>query len=163
MIIAISIISFVLEGFVSNFISLNSLFMPLFTLMSLIIIFPYFNENIKPYLITSFIIGVFYDVIYTNTVVIHGLLFLLIAFVIIKLNVIFSNNWVNVMIMALICIIVYRITSFGILVITNTIPLNGLILLKSIYQSILLNLVFVTLAFIITDEISFKLKIKKSN
>lgn len=163
MIIIVSIISFILEAFVSNIVSLNGLFMPLFTLMSLIIIFPYFNENIKPYLITSFIIGVFYDIIYTNTVVIHGILFLLIAFLIIRLNVVFSSNWINVMIMALVCIIAYRIASFSILVITNTIPLNFIVLLKSIYQSILLNLIYVVLAFLITDHISFKLKIKKSN
>ena len=80
------IISFVLDSIISNFLSINTLFAPLFTLMSLVIVYPYFNGNNKNFLITSFVTGVAYDLIYTNTIVIHGLLFVAIAFLIIRLN-----------------------------------------------------------------------------
>jgi len=163
MIVAVIIISFILDSIVSNFISLNSLFMPLFTLMSLIIVYPYFNGKIKYYLVTCFITGLCYDLIYTDTIVIHGFLFLLTGFIITRLNLIFSNNYLNVIIMAIITIIFYRVVSYGLLLITNNIPFSFVILLKSIYHSLILNIIFIFLAFMITDRISFKFKIKKSD
>ncbi|MBR2834047.1 MAG: rod shape-determining protein MreD [Bacilli bacterium] len=156
------IISFVLDSIISNFISLNSLFAPLFTLMSLIIVYPYFNGNHKNFLVTSFVTGVFYDLIYTNTIVIHGLLFVAIGFIIIKLNTIFSNNYLNVLIMAVISIIIYRLISYGLLLITNNVSFSWVILLKSIYQSLIINIFYILLAFMITDRLSFRFKIKKS-
>ena len=163
MIPATIIISFVFDSIISNFISLNTLFAPLFTLMSLIIVYPYFNGKHKNFLITSFFTGVAYDIIYTNTIVIHGLLFLAIGFIIIRLNVIFSNNYLNVVIMAIISIIIYRLVSYGLLLITNNISFNWIILLKSIYQSFIINVIYILLAFMITDRISFIFKIKKSD
>ena len=157
------IISFVLDSIVSNFISINTLFAPLFTLMSLIIVYPYFNYNHKHFIITAFITGMAYDLIYTNTIIIHGLLFIAIAFLIIKLNVVFSNNYLNVVIMAIISIIVYRLISYGLLLITNNISFNWIVLLKSIYQSLLINIIYILLTFMITDRISFALRIKKSD
>lgn len=157
------IISFILDSIISNFISLNTIFAPLFTLMSLIIVYPYFNGNHKNFLITAFFTGFAYDIIYTNTIVIHGLLFIAIAFIIIRLNIIFSNNYLNVIIMAIISIIIYRLISYGLLLITNNISFNFVILLKSIYQSLIINIIYILLAFMITDRISFILKIKKSD
>ena len=157
------IISFILDSIVSNFLSTNTLFAPLFTLMSLIIVYPYFNGNHKNFLITSFVTGMAYDLIYTNTIIIHGLLFIAIAFLIMKLNVVFSNNYLNVVIMAIISIIVYRLISYGLLLITNNISFNSIMLLKSVYQSLIINIIYILLAFMITDRISFALKIKKSD
>ena len=157
------IISFILDSIVSNFISLNTLFAPLFTLISLIIVYPYFNNNHKQFLITAFITGMAYDLIYTNTIIIHGLLFLAIAFLIIKLNTIFSNNYLNVVIMTIISIIIYRLISYGLLLITNNISFNWMVLLKSLYQSLIMNIIYILLAFMITDRISFALRIKKSD
>lgn len=161
MIPSVIIISFVLDSIVSNIVSLNSWFIPLFTLMSLIIAYPYFNGNIKNYFITCFITGLFYDLIYTDTIIIHAFLFVLIGFIITRLNLIFSNNYLNVMIMAIICIILYRFISYGLLLITNNISFNFTLLLKSIYHSLILNMIYVAGVFILTDKISLKLKIKK--
>ena len=163
MIPVVIILSFILDSIVSNLISLNSLFMPLLTLMSLIIIYPYFNGNIKKFLITCFITGIFYDLIYTDTIIIHGFLFVIVGFIISKLNLIFSNNYLNVMIMAIICIIVYRVIAYGLLLITANTSFSIMLLLKSIYHSLILNLIYVSLVYIITDRISFIFKIKKSN
>ena len=163
MVIAVIIISFILDSIISNFISLNSLFMPLFTLMSLIIIYPYFNGNIKRYFITCFVTGLCYDLIYTDTIIIHAVLFLIIGFIIVKLNQFFSNNYLNVMVMAVICIIIYRFMAYNLLLITANVSFNVLALVKSIYQSLILNLIYIVLLFMITDQISFKFKIKKSD
>ena len=163
MIPSVIIISFILDSVISNFISLNSLFMPLFTLMSLIIVYPYFKGNIKNYFTVCFITGLFYDLVYTDTIVIHAFLFLLIGFIITRLNLVFSNNYLNVIIMAIITIIFYRFVSYILLLITNNISFSFMILLKSIYHSLILNIIFVFFTFMITDRISFKFKIKKSD
>lgn len=163
MIISVIIISFILDSIISNFIPLNSLLMPLFTLMSLIIIYPYFNNNKKEYLLTCFAIGIFYDLIYTNTIIIHGFLFLTIGFIITRLNLLLSNNYVNDAIMAIICIIVYRLIAYSLLLITANVSFDFYILLKSIYNSLILNIIYIMSAFIITDKISTKLKIHRAN
>lgn len=163
MIIIVLIISFILDSLISNYIPLNSLLSPLLTIMALIIIYPYCNGDKKKYYLACFITGVFYDLIYTNTIVIHGFLFVMIAFIITKLNLILSNNYLNVMIMAVVCIIAYRTSCYILLLMTNNVDGNLLSLIKSIYSSLILNLIYVALAYIITDKISYKLKIHKSN
>jgi len=114
MVIIVLIISFILDSLISNFIPLNSILMPLFTLMSLIIIYPYFNNHKNKYLLACFATGVCYDLIYTNTIITHAFLFLVIGFIITRLNLILSNNYVNVAIMAVI-IIIYGIICMVIL------------------------------------------------
>lgn len=163
MIPVIIILSFILESVISSLVSLNSLFLPLLTLMSFIIVYPYFNGNIRKFLIVCFITGIFYDLIYTDTIIIHGFLFLIIGYLIAKLNLIFSNNYINVVIMGTICIIIYRIISYGLLLITANISFDIMLLLKSIYHSLILNLLYVCLLYIITDQISVKFKIRKLN
>ncbi len=163
MIITVLIISFILDSLISNFIPLNSILMPLFTLMSLIIIYPYFNDKKNKYLLTCFVTGACYDLIYTNTIIIHGFLFLVIAFIIMKLNLILSNNYINVAIVAIISIVIYRLIAYGLLLITANISFDFFTLLKSIYKSLLINVIYVVLLFIITDSIATKLKIHRAN
>ena len=157
------IVSFILDSIISNFTSLNSLFMPLCTLMSLIIVYPYFNGNIKKFLISCFVTGVFYDLIYTDTIIIHGFLFLIIGYIIVKLNLIMSNNYLNVAIMGIICIVFYRFVLYGLLLITANISFSWVLLLKSIYHSLILNVIYIVLVYLITDKISFKFRIRKSD
>ena len=45
MIVFISILSFLLDGILSRYILQTTLFLPLFTIVSLVIIYPYFNNN----------------------------------------------------------------------------------------------------------------------
>ncbi len=163
MVIAVLIISFILDSLISNFIPLNSIFSPLFTVVALIIIYPYFNNHKEKYLLTCFVTGVFYDLIYTNTIIIHGFLFLVIGFIIMKLNLILSNNYVNVAIMTVIIIIIYRLIAYGLLLITANTSFDFFILIKSIYSSLLLNIIYAILTFIITDKIATKLKIYRAN
>lgn len=163
MVLTVLIVSFILDSLISNFIPLNSVFVLLLTLMSLIIIYPYFNNNKNKYFLACFATGAFYDLIYTNTIIIHAFLFLVIGFIITRLNLILSNNYVNVAIMALIVIVIYRIITYGLLLITANMDFNFFILFKSIYSSLILNIIYVVLIFIITDKIATKLKIRRAN
>ncbi len=165
MIPIVLIVSFLLDSIVSNFISINSLLNPLFTIMALIIVFPYFisHKSKKNYLITCFVTGICYDLIYTDTLVLHGFLFLLIGYIIGKLNLVLSNNYVNVAIMGLIVIIVYRLVMYAFLLVTANISFDIFTVIKSIYSSLILNMLYVSLVFLITNKISDKLKIRRAN
>ena len=98
--------------------------MPLFTIMSLILVYPYFKGNHEKYFLICFLTGLCYDLIYTDMIVINAILFLCIGLITAKLNQIFSNNTVNVSIMAIICIIFYRTVMYGLLLITGNIDLG---------------------------------------
>ncbi len=165
MIPIILIISFLLDSIVSNFISFDSLFQPLFTLMALIIIFPYFisHKGNQNYLLTCFITGICYDLIYTDTLVIHGFLFLLIGYIIMKLNLVLASNCLNDIIIGVIIIIFYRLIMYALLLITANISFDIFAIIKGIYSSLILNIIYIFLVFLITDKISDKMKIRRAN
>lgn len=163
MVIIVLIISFLLDSIISNLVSINGLFLPLFTVMSLIIIYPYFNNKRNKFYLACFITGVCYDLIYTNTIVIHGFLFVLLGFIITRMNLVLANNYINVVIMGLVLIIVYRLLTYGLILITANASFDFFNLFRSIYSSLIANVIFVSLAYIITDKISYKFKIHKAN
>ena len=95
------------------------LFESLFTLISLIIIYPYFHNKERNYFILSFLIGLLYDIVYTNTFLFNAIMFLIIAYIIKKINSYISNNYINVAIISLIIIIIYRLIVYLVLCLIN--------------------------------------------
>ena len=69
--ILILLISFMLDSIVSNLVPLHSLFTPLFSLVSLIVVYPFFYGDKKKFLIYSGIYGFLYDIVYTNTIFVN--------------------------------------------------------------------------------------------
>ena len=158
----VTIISFLLEGIFSNMVNItNSFFAPLFSIIVLIIIYPYFNHEESSFLKTCFILGLAYDFIYTDTLVVNACIFLIIGFFIIWLNSWLSNHSISVLFMSFITIIVYRILMYSILVIVGFIPFNLNVLFTSIYSSIILNLIYADVLYLICDYVSKKYNIKK--
>jgi len=91
-------ISLIIEGIISNFISIQTkLWSPLLLLMTIIFIYPYF-KNDKKYYKMCLIYGILYDLIYTNTLVFHGFLFLLIGYIVHYLYKLFSLKIINIII-----------------------------------------------------------------
>ena len=155
--------SFILEGIFSNFISIHSILSPLFVLMSLIIIYPFLLNNKESYYKICFIVGLLYDLIYTDTIIVHAFLFLIIGFTITKINLILANNHINVMVMALIIIILYRLILYCLLLLTGNISFDIFDLFQSIYLSLVVNIIYIVVMNMITDEISYRFKIYKGN
>ena len=83
--IIIMIISLILDGILTNYLPylVNdlSLFTPLLTLTIIFIIYPFYRKNKKKYLIVVFILGIIYDLFYTNLLFFNGVLFLIIAII----------------------------------------------------------------------------------
>lgn len=138
----------------------SSLFLGLFSLVTIFSIYPLFNNNNKKYLITSFIYGLIYDIVFTNTLFLNALIFLLLAFIISKIYRNFSMNFLNVSVINICLIIIYRIINYLAIILINGFNFNYLLLLKSIYSSLIINIIYVLILNFIIKKICFKLNIK---
>lgn len=154
MISIILIISLLLESAFSNIIPLDSLFIPLFVLTSLTILYPYFKKNKLNFIIVCMIMGLIYDIVFSNSLFVNVLTFsiigvgLIICYTYVKYNI-YTANIIN-----LIMLISYRIITYIILLSVNYITFNNTILLKGIYSSILMNIIYAIILFYIVDVLS---------
>ncbi len=149
MIYLILVISFLLDNLISFFLNTNLLFNPLLSLVSLIIIFRYYHrKDENKYLITSFVLGLVYDIVCTDTVFLNAGIYLLLSLFIIKFYKIFSYNLLNSAILLIIVIIIYRSITFLVLSNFNFISFNLYHLLQSIYSSLILNLLYLSFFFL---------------
>lgn len=159
MIIVISMLSFLLDGLLSRYLSPNSLFLPLFTIVSLVLIYPYYKGNDYRYLKYSAIIGLLYDIAYANTIFYHFFLFIILGFIVIFFFYFLSNTWYINLLISITVIISYRLIDYIFLVLFKNIHFSFTTLLKSIYQSLLLNIIYCLFIFIITYHYRKKHKI----
>lgn len=159
---SVVILSFFLEGFASNLIGINSpLFTPLFSIVSLLIIYPYFNHEETNFLKCCFFLGLFYDLVYTDTLIVNACLFMIAGLFIRWLNSWWSNHIISIFFMTSFTIIFYRCIMYGILVVIGFLPFDGMSLLNSITSSLLLNILYGEILYLITDHFSKKYRIKK--
>ena len=162
MVSIITILSFLLEGIVSNIVGITSLWLvPLFSIVSLIIIYPYFNHEEGNYLKVCFAVGLFYDLVYTDTLIVNACIFLLIGLFIRWLNFSMSNHAISVLFMTFLTILVYRILMYLILIVVGFLPFNFQTLVISVTSSLFLNLFYAEILYLCTDFISKKYKIRK--
>ena len=157
--IIILVISFLLEGVISNFVPVNGFLAPLFTLTALIIIYPLFDESFEYYKY-AFITGLAYDLFYTDTIVFHAIIFTFMAFLITRLNLVLSDNYVNVLIIIAICILVYRVITYGLLILVSSMSFDFLSLVFSILKSLIINLIYSVILFLVVKKIQNKYKYK---
>lgn len=162
LVIIVLVVSFFLESMVSNFVAMDStLFIPLFTIVSLVIIYPYFKKDHISYLKTAAVLGLFYDIVFTDTLIVNLFLFVFTAWLIQKMNYVLSNNYLNVAIMTMFAIIFYRIVSFGVLILIGYLNFSEFALIKGITSSLLLNVIYAVIVYAITDYFSRKHHIVK--
>ena len=129
----IIILSLYLDGLIA---SLNiDYLVPLLTLTSIIFI----KNNISDikYYSLSFLIGLIYDLLFTNVLLFHSIIFLNISFIVKHIKI--KDNLLNDIILTISVIIIYRIIMF-LLYLLLSINMN---LLSSIYNSLIINILFV--------------------
>ena len=158
----ILIVSFLLDGIMSKFLPANSVFYSLFSLVSLIVVYPYFCGDKVSYYKYSFVFGFLYDLIYTDTMIFYAFMFLFMAFIITKLSLILNNNYFNTIIITLISIIAFRSVTYLLIAMTGNVNFNISIWFRGIYSSIITNVIYVILLLFITNFISKKLNIKRN-
>jgi cell shape-determining protein MreD len=107
------------------------------------------------------VFGLIYDLIFTNTLIFNCVLFVIVALSIQFINIFISNGAFNTIIINLFAITIYRVVSYLFLMIIGYINHNFSFLLKGIYSSYLLNILFGFILYLITDYLSKKHRINK--
>lgn len=161
-ILIVTFFSFIME-FVFNRFLFNSLFVPLIILTTLILIEPYFKKNEKNYYIYAFVVGFLYDLVYTGNYFMNCGCFLLIAVLVCFVNSNIPNNLVASVLELLVFIIIYRLCSYFLFFVNGMVGFSFMVILRSIYSSLILNVCYGVVLYFILYFISKKFNIKRIN
>lgn len=162
MIYIVLFVSFLLDQFFLSIINQNSILFPLCSLMSLIIIYPFFKKTeYNKFLIICGFLGVLYDVVYTGTPLLNIGLFLLTGIIIKLIFSIFSNNLISNLLTGLLIIFIYRTVNYLILLLSGYLNFSPLELLQGLYSSLIVNLIYIVIFYLLGLLISNKFKIQR--
>ncbi len=162
MIYALIIFSFLFESAITNIIPLSSFLVPLFFLTSLSILYPYFKGNIISFVIICLLCGFIYDVALTDSIFINTLSFGICGFSIILCYhfmkyTIYTSSFVNI-----ISVLVYRGISYVLLIIVDYMNFNIFNLFKGIYNSLLINIIYGIIIYLLADVLARMFGIKRN-
>lgn len=151
--IIIMIISLLLDGLLTNYLPylVNDLsyFTPLFTLISIFIVYPLYRKKEKEYFISIFILGFVYDLLFTNLLFFNAVLFAFIGFIIKYIIKNFELGYIKIIIYVLLIVIFYESLTALFLGVFNIVPITIDRLIYKITHSLLLNIIYSELLFII--------------
>ena len=160
--IIIIAISLILDGILSNYLPylVNdlSLFTPLFTLVSISLLYPYYRKKEKHFFIMIFITGFVYDLFYTNLLFVNGLLFLLIAYISKLIYRNYEIDYLKLIIYIALVVVVYETTTVLIILVFNLVPVTLTKLLYKISHSLILNIIYGELIYFILNILPKKYK-----
>ncbi len=161
MIIIFSFFSFFLE-FIFNYFLKNSIFLPLIILTSVIVLRPYFKK-VNYYYIFCFIMGFLYDLVYTGNYFMSSAFFLIIGLLICFVSANMPNNIFVSIFEVIVSISLYRLMSFIFMFFNGIVSFSWNLLFKSIYCSLIINVVYCVFIYFILYFISKKFKIERIN
>ena len=134
------VFSFLLEGIMSNIfpstLSNISYFTTIYIIISFAIIYPYF-DNDKKFFILIFIFGILFDILYTSTIFVNTFIFIIIGIVI---KILYN-------IISYVGIIIYHILSFIILMITGYGDYSIILLFNIIIHSIFMTIIYTSISY----------------
>lgn len=144
--ILIIISSFILDIILSNVLPFMkgdlSIFTSLFVPITIYLIYPFYKNQKLKYYIESFIIGIIYDLIFTNLLFFDGVIFLIISLVSVKIYKNFMvDKYKNIMYIFLI-IILYEFLVASIFLIFNLVPICFYDFVYKISHTLLINVVY---------------------
>ena len=150
------IISFLLDGLMSNLLPFNlvdpSYLKTIYSVISLVIIYNYF-DNKQKYLKILIVLGIFFDIVYTNTFILNIVVFLVIYIILSIVDYIIPTNIITINIKSISCIFLYHILTYITLLLANynsySIKLLGIILLRSIIMTI----IYTSISYLIMNKI----------
>ena len=140
------LITFFLDNLLNN-LEITNLLFPQFIVSSLVILFIMLNDN-KKYLILTLIIGFIYDILYNN-ISYNIFIFLILGLIIISFYKLFKVNLFNTIILTIIIILIYNFLIFLISVIYLNNDYTTSIFINKFINSILLNIIYNTLSYLI--------------
>ena len=153
--IIIIVISFVLEIILNNFLPYLegdlSLFTPMFTLISLFLIYPLLKKDLNKYFIISVVLGIIYDLFFTNLLFFNGLLFLGIAYIIHILYKYLEINFINIILETIIIITIYELLTVLSIILFNLVPITLPKVMYKISHSLIINIIYAELVYLIIN------------
>ena len=160
--IIIMTISLLLDGLLTNYLPFLvndlSFFTPLFTLISIFIIYPLYRKKEKKYFISIFILGMLYDLLYTNLLFFNAVLFVFIGFIIRLIIKNFELSYMKIILYIVIVVVSYESLTLFFLGIFNIIPISINRLIYKITHSLLINIIYGEMLFIIIKILPKKYK-----
>lgn len=151
--IIIMIISLLFDGLLTNYLPylVNDLsyFTPLLTLISIFIIYPLYRKQEKKYFISIFVLGLVYDLFYTNLLFFNAVLFVFIGLIIRFIVKNFELSYIKIIIYIILIVISYELLTALFLGIYNIVPISIDNLIYKIIHSLILNIIYGELLFII--------------
>jgi rod shape-determining protein MreD len=159
--ILIVIISFLLDGILSVYqlIGIYKIF-PFFTIVSLVLIYPYFNRNDKNYFKICALIGFLYDIVYTNTMFFNLILFVIVGLIVKRYYLYLNNNLINSFIINLLVLFFYLTISAIILILISYMTFEGLTLSEHLFEILLINSIYLLFSYILLKGICRKFNIR---
>ena len=156
----IIVISIILDGVLTNFLPYIdlSIFTPLLTLVSIFMIYPFFKKKETKYLIIVFIIGIIYDLLYTNLLFFNAILFLEIGLITIYIYKNYEITALRLILYIVIIISLYEFSTGIILLIFNVVPVTFYKIIYKIINSLLLNIIYSELIYLLITKIPKKYK-----
>lgn len=150
----IIVISLILDGLLSNFLSFMpgnlSLFTPLFTVMSIFLIYPFFKKKEKStYFITIAITGLIYDLLYTNLLFFNAVVFIILGSIIMILYRYLDINFLMVFIESIVLVFLYQSITTFLFYIASVVPVQFSDFLYLVEHTLLINIIYAELIHLI--------------
>ena len=158
----IVIISLFIDGLLTNILpyTINdlSIFTPMFTILLPIVIYPFYIKQEKKYLSTLIITGIIYDIFYTNLLFYNAIVLFIFGLIIIKLYKNIGYNYYKVLVYSLLLIVLYELFNATIILVLNLVPITPYRVFYKIIHSILLNLIYISIIYLIIKKLPKKYK-----
>lgn len=152
-IILITMLSLILDGISTNFLPYLvgdlSFYTTLFTVITVFVIYPLFDKDLKKYYLYSFILGTIYDLCYTNLLFYHGLVFLFLAYLTVVIYKNFRITKINFFFCPILFIFLYEFLFGGMVFIFNLVPITFNKIFYKISHSLVSNVIYGEVIFII--------------
>ena len=139
MITIVLIVSFLLDGIIFSLSSINSSIAPLFSLLSLVLVYPYYCHDKRKMFICAIVMGILYDIVYTNSLFLNTLIFLGIIYLVDKIHKVLTNSLFNTFLVSNIVICIYRVVIYLFYLSLKMIDSSAVNLLDSITHSLIIN------------------------
>ena len=155
--IAFLIISFLLDGIISVNLHQGTMFLPLFSLLSIVLIYPTFRtQQHNIYLLVAASVGFLYDIIYVHSLFLNTVIFIGLALITMKIYSVLPVNILNTYVVSLAVIVLYRVIIFLFLALIQAISFDVVGLLNSIISSLIINFIYITVGYLLIKKINGK-------
>lgn len=151
--IILLLISTIFDGALSIYIPNNSYLLPLITVTTIFLIYGFLKKQEKKYYIQIIITGIIYDLLYTNLLFFHAIIFLFLGIITKHIYKNFTLNYLKLIIYIIAIIVFYETLTSTILFLFRIVPITLSKLTYKITHSILINVIYAEIIYLIINKL----------